>query len=221
MKNIFLNAIKQSLLALSKQKEIGMLLFSFVMGDEPQKVNTKENYIDEKLFRRIGADDMKALDELYHLTERTLYAYILSMVKNHDETLDLMQETYLKIMSSAHLYKPMGKPLAWMFTIARNLYLSRLRKDKRGFNVDSDEMANDLRFSYVTDHDDKIVLESVMKVLEEDERKIVMLYAVSGLKHKEIAEGIGLKLNTTLSKYHRALAKLRKYLTEGSEEHEG
>jgi len=82
-------------------------------------------------------------------------------------------------------------------------------------------MANDLRFSYVTDHDDRIVLESVMKVLEEDERKIVMLYAVSGLKHKEIAEGIGLKLNTTLSKYHRALAKLRKYLTEGSEEHEG
>ena len=40
-------------------------------------------------------------------------------------------------------------------------------------------------------------------------------------EHKEIAEGIGLKLNTTLSKYHRALAKLRKYLTEGSEEHEG
>jgi RNA polymerase sigma-70 factor (ECF subfamily) len=39
---------------------------------------------------------------------------------------------------------------------------------------------------------------------------------VSGLKHKEIAEGIGLNLSTTLSKYHRALKKLREYL-EGKE----
>lgn len=198
-----------------------MLLFSFVMGDEPQPVNNKENYIDEKLFKRISADDMKAVDELYNLTERTLYAYILSMVKNHDETLDLMQETYIKIMSSAHLYKPMGKPLAWMFTITRNLYLSKLRKEKRELSVDSGEMANDLRFSYVSDYDDRIVLESVINVLEEDERKIVMLYAVSGLTHKEIAESIGLKLNTALSKYHRALAKLRKHLAEGNEGHEG
>ena len=198
-----------------------MLLFSFVMGDEPQPVNNKENYIDEKLFKRISADDMKAVDELYNLTERTLYAYILSMVKNHDETLDLMQETYIKIMSSAHLYKPMGKPLAWMFTITRNLYLSKLRKEKRDLSVDSGEMANDLRFSYVSDYDDRIVLESVINVLEEDERKIVMLYAVSGLTHKEIAESIGLKLNTALSKYHRALAKLRKHLAEGNEGHEG
>lgn len=198
-----------------------MLLFNFVINDEPSSLNTKDNYIDEKLFKRIAQDDMEALDELYHLTERTLYAYILSMVKNHDETLDLMQETYIKIMSSAHLYKPMGKPLAWMFTISKNLYLSNLRKKNREFNMDSDDMVNDLKFSYVTDHDDRIVLESVKKILDEDERKIIMLYAVSGLKHKEIAESIGLKLNTILSKYHRALAKLRKHLTEGSEVHEG
>lgn len=198
-----------------------MLLFNFVINDEPQGRENKDNYIDEKLFKRIGADDMDALDDLYHLTERTLYAYILSMVKNHDETLDLMQETYIKIMSSAHLYKPMGKPLAWIFTIAKNLYFSKLRKEKRELNMDSDEMVNNPKFSYVTDHDDRIVLESVMEILDEDERKIVNLYAISGLKHKEIAESLGLKLNTTLSKYHRALAKLRKHLTEGSGGREG
>lgn len=198
-----------------------MLLFSFVINEEPTNPITKNNYIDEKLFERIGANDMGALDELYHITERTLYAYILSIVKNHDETLDLMQETYIKIMSSAHLYKPMGKPLAWMFTIAKNLYLSKLRKEKRDVSMSSDEVANDLRFSYVTDQDDKIVLETVMKILDENERKIILLYAVSGLKHKEISESIGLKLSTTISKYHRALKKIRKHLTEGSERHEG
>ena len=196
-----------------------MLLFAFVMDDgpNPRNKNTKEIFIDEKLFKRIGANDMEALEELYNLTERTLYAYVLSVVKNHDETLELMQETYLKIMSAAHLYKPMGKPLAWMFTIAKNLYLSKIRKEKREINMDSIEVEDDLRFSYVTDRDDRMVLETALNILTEEERQIVLLHAVSGMKHKEIAESLGLKLSTTLSKYHRALKKIREYLTEGSE----
>lgn len=198
-----------------------MLLFTFVIDDEPKKSNSNKLYIDEKLFKLIGQNDMNALEELYHITERTLYAYILSIVKNHDETLDLMQETYLKIMSSAHLYKPMGKPLAWIFTIVKNLHLSKLRKGKKEYSIDSIEIENDLQFSYITDKEDKMVLETALRILDEDERKIVILYAVSGLKHKEIAESIGLKLSTSLSKYHRALTKLRKYLTEGGEGYEG
>ena len=133
---------------------------------------------------------------------------------------DLMQETYMKIMASAHLYKPMGKPLAWMFTIAKNLFLSKIRKDKREVNMDTVEIEDDMRFSYVTDSDDKMILEMALDILTEEERQIVLLHAVSGLKHKEIAESIGLKLSTTLSKYHRALKKIREHLTEGSERHE-
>lgn len=199
-----------------------MLLFTFVMDDnirEPGPEKPNDIYIDEKLFERIGKNDMDALEELYRISERTLYAYILSIVKNHDETLDLMQETYLKIMSSAHLYKPMGKPLAWMFTIAKNLYLSKIRKDKRVVNLETDEIEDSTKFSYVTDNEDRIVLQTALDVLSEEERQIVILYAVSGLKHKEIAESIGLKLSTTLSKYHRALKKIREQL-EGSERHE-
>lgn len=198
-----------------------MLLFTFIVDDNHEQKNKNEIHIDENLFKRIGSNDMEALEELYHLTERTLYAYILSMVKNHDETLDLMQETYIKIMSSSHLYKPMGKPLAWMFTIAKNLYRSKLRKDKREVNMDSEEVEDDIRFSYVTDPDDKIVLEAAFDILDEEERQIILLYAVSGLKHREIAESMDLKLSTTLSKYHRALKKLRKHFTEGGEGHEG
>ncbi len=200
-----------------------MILFTFVMVDNhnnlPDKDKSNQLHIDEKLFKRIGANDMAALEELYNLTERTLYAYILSIVRNHDETLDLMQETYLKIMSSAHLYKPMGKPLAWIFTIAKNLHLSKIRKDKRVINFDSSEIEDSSKFSYITDNEDRIVLQTALDVLTEDERKIVILYAVSGLKHREIAESIGLKLSTTLSKYHRALKKIRGHL-EGSEGHE-
>ncbi len=85
--------------------------------------------------------------------------------------------------------------------------------------MESSKMADDLRFSYVSDPEDKIVLEIALDILTEEERKIVLLYAVTGLKHKEIAESLELTLSTAPSKYHRALKKLRNHLTERRERH--
>jgi len=192
-----------------------MLMFAFVYEDQapkPEKYNNID--IDESLFKKIGQNDMEAFDQLYRLTERTMYAFSLSLVKDHQGSLDLMQETYVKILSASHLYKPMGKPLAWMFTIAKNLYYSSVRKESRTTNLEPETIQDVKRFSYITDMDDKIVLQTVLDKLTEEEREIVLLYAVTGLKHKEISENIGLSLSTTLSKYHRALKKLRVHLEE-------
>lgn len=192
-----------------------MLMFTFVYDEQvptPEKYNSLE--LDETLFKRIGQNDMDAFDTLYQLTERTMYAFCLSLSRDHQISLDLMQETYVKVLSAAHLYKPMGKPLAWMFTIAKNLYYTSVRREFKITNLEPEKIQDDSRFSYVTDMDDRVVLQAVLDKLTEEEREIVLLYAVTGLKHKEIAESIGLSLSTTLSKYHRALKKLRGYLEE-------
>ncbi len=65
-----------------------------------------------------------------------------------------MQETYIKILSAAHLYKPMGKPLAWMFTISKNLYLTKLNISSLSLiNIKQDEsskyLLNTISFSLV------------------------------------------------------------------------
>jgi len=193
-----------------------MLLFSIVYDDNSDQNRNNKIEIDERLFKRLAKEDMSALDELYAITEKTMYAYSVSLTRDHQMALDLMQDTYVKILSATHIYKPMGKPLAWMFTIAKNLHYSNTRKEKRSIAMEPEEVADDRRFSYITDMDDRIVLEGVLSLLTEEEREIVMLHAVSGMKHKEIAEGLGLNLSTTLSKYHRALKKLREYL-EGKE----
>lgn len=192
-----------------------MMLFTFVLSvNELPKTEYKPLAIDERLFVRIGKGDNTALDELYHLTERTLYAFTVSLTRDHDMALEIMQETYLKILSAAHLYKPMGKPLAWMFTITKNLYYSEVKKRGRYDVQDPMELSNDRRFSYVTDAEDRMVLEGVLMKLTEEEREIIMLYAVSGMKHREIAENLDMKLSTLLSKYHRGLKKLKDYLEE-------
>lgn len=187
-----------------------MILFAFVLGEGEQLHSSIE--IDENLIIRIGNGDMEAFDVLYRISERTLYAYVLSLTKDHEITLDIMQDTYVKLISAAHLYKPMGKPLAWLFTIAKNLFYQKLRREKNETQLDPMEISDDKRFSYVTDIDDRLVLEGVLRLLTQEEREIIMLYAISGMKHKEIAENLGLNLSTTLSKYHRALRKLREFL---------
>ncbi|NLW22951.1 MAG: hypothetical protein GXY88_06840 [Tissierellia bacterium] len=65
-----------------------MILFNFLLttnsiGDNYK--NRKAIDIDERLFERIGQDDMEAFETLYTLTERTMYAYILSLTKNHNQ----------------------------------------------------------------------------------------------------------------------------------------
>lgn len=192
-----------------------MLLFTFVVEGEEKYLPYSPPVIDEKLLFRIGQDDMEAFAELYEKTERTLYAYVLSILRSHEEALDIVHDTYLKIRAAAHLYEPHGKPMAWIFTIARNLSVSRQRTYKRRDDYQTEDLENDLSFSYVTDPEDKLVLISVLERLKEEERSIILLHAVSGMKHQEIARSMGLPISTVLSRYQRGLKKLRKYLNEG------
>ena len=70
-----------------------------------------------------------------------------------------------------------------------------------------------------SDHRGANVLQHVLSRLGEEERRIVLLHAVTGLKHREIAALLELPLPTVLSKYHRAIRKMRADL-EGDNAHD-
>lgn len=72
-------------------------------------------------------------------------------------------------------------------------------------------------FAAVRDLENRLVLETAMKALSEQERQIVMLHAQSGLKHREIGALLGIPVGTVLSKYNRSMSKLRRQL-EGKHE---
>lgn len=190
-----------------------------VIEDENSaKIHMQHNYkkidIDEAIFKRIAENDMAAFEMLYNLTQRSVYSFALSILKNHEEAMDVLQETYLKIRGAAHLYKPMGKPLAWIFTIARNLSMSKLRINKKTEIFPSEDIEDNLSFSYITNSEDKMVLQAALTILDIEEREIILLHAISGFKHREIAKNLEMSLGTVLSKYQRGLKKLRKYLKE-------
>ncbi|MEF9989310.1 MAG: RNA polymerase sigma factor [Christensenellaceae bacterium] len=168
--------------------------------------------IDEDIFALIADGDNDALAFLYTKTERAVYAYVLSVLKDPFAAQDVAADVYVRIRRAAHLYKPMNKPLAWVFSIAKNLSIDYIRKNQQ--NSELIVLEDDLRFSCIEDPTQRIVLRAAINSLNEDESKIVLLHAVAGLKHRELGVIMNLPLSTVLSKYHRALAKLKTILTD-------
>ncbi|MEL7625548.1 MAG: RNA polymerase sigma factor [Anaerolineaceae bacterium] len=188
-----------------------MLIFN-VIGDNPQKPKSIE--VNETLITRIGQDDKVAFRELYETTNQSLYAYILSLVRDPNEAQDILQETYLKIRSAAHLYTPQGKPMAWIFTIARNLANMHFRYSNRIIEDPIDEITSNELEARGVDRQDIIVLRTLLDGLDEEERSIILLHMVSGYKHYEIARDLDKPLSTVLSRYNRGIKKLRRLVEQ-------
>lgn len=165
--------------------------------------------------KTMATGDQNALATLYEHTATALFSYILSVLKNRQDAEDTMQDCYLKVWGAAPHYRSQGKPLAWMLTVARNLCMQRLRERTREAPLPEDGVnlfdETDGRLSM----EDKTVLRECMLTLSDEERQIVVLHAVAGFRHREIAALLSLPLATVLSKYHRALKKLKNELTKG------
>jgi len=144
-----------------------------------------------------------------------VYGFALSIVRSAHTAEDVMQETYIKVYTSAPSYDPQGKPMAWIFTIARNLALMKLR-EKSATEVSLDPGRDRVKEEFTPEQAlDRMVLKSAMLILGEDERQIIILHDVAGMKHREISGILQMPLPTVLSKYRRALSKLKKHLKEG------
>lgn len=171
---------------------------------------TVSNHQLQHWIKRIGQGDRDALEKLYHATGTAVYAYALSIVKNPQDAEDVLQDCYVAIFRSAGSYRPQDKPMAWIITIAKNLCLKLLRRQQRYTCLDSTELFPQLE----ADPTDKLMLQSCMKVLTTEEQQIVILHAVAGCTHRQIGQILSLKHGTVLSKYHRAIRKLRSCMRE-------
>ena len=168
----------------------------------------------EDLLPLIANGDQNAFREFYEKTKTSVYGFALSIIKNTHDAEDVTQNTYVSIYNNAKNYQNRGKAMAWVLTIAKNLCLEKMRKDKREERLPefSDYTA---RFSEKMNFDEKMLVEFCLNSLKVNERKIVVLHAISGLRHREIAKLLGMPLGTVLSTYNRALNKIKKHLEGG------
>ncbi|MGN0467169.1 MAG: RNA polymerase sigma factor [Acutalibacteraceae bacterium] len=170
-----------------------------------------DNYLEE-LLNGISQGDNNAFEQFYLNTKADVYGFALSILKDTFTAEDVLQDTYVKIMHAASSYSPCGKPMAWVFTITKNLALMKLREKKRyGEMPDYEEASQE---SHLEKIENSTVLSLAMEILSSQECSIIVMHAVSGMKHREISEILDIPLSTVLSKYNRALKKLKNELKE-------
>ena len=185
------------------------MLFTFAFGEDSEHARAAGRDEDILAVARNGPD---ALRRLYEKTSKGVYAYALSLLKNAHDAEDVCQETFLSIYDKAGDYEPQGKPMAWIITVAKRHALTVLRKERGKSYIEEAEKANAEAFSRTENTEQRLLLQAATEVLNYDERQIVMLKAVAGMKAREIGKILGMPLNTVLSKYHRAIGKMRLYI---------
>lgn len=163
----------------------------------------------EDCIARIAGGDKDALAELYSRTRPAIYGFALSIVKNAHDAEDILQDAYLQVWNAAPGYRAQGKPMAWLLTITRNLAISRLREHGKTEPLVQEDWQDRIADNPAVTHEDRLMLQAMLSALGDQERQIVTLHALTGLRHREIASLLGLPLPTVLSKYSRALKKLQ------------
>ena len=163
----------------------------------------------QRLLIRVAGGDRDALAALYQRTRAAVYGLALSYLKNAHDAQDLTQDVYVRVWDCAEQYRSAGSPMGWLLAVCRNLCLMRLRREERHAALSEEEWDAIPAQECGLDADERALLQGALASLADEERRIVLLHAVTGMKHREIAALLELPLATVLSKYHRALKKMR------------
>jgi len=83
--------------------------------------------IEIALVKRLRAGDRTAFDEIYAVFNRRLLSFLTRMARDRSVAEDLLEETWLRLVSSAEGLHADTRLGPWLFTVARNLYVSYCR----------------------------------------------------------------------------------------------
>ena len=175
--------------------------------------------VDEAaLVARLGRGDESALDELYARLSGNIFSLAFQLLKSREEAEEVVQDTFLTLCKKAHSYHtPERSPRAFIYTIARNKALSRLRRRSarptKADGWDVHEPSN----PFAAPGEDKttsLFVEDLLAQLDEQERQLLEGAFFQGHSHAELAELSGLPLGTLKSKLRRALIKLKAYANQ-------
>ena len=120
---------------------------------------------------------------------------------------DLAQDTFIKAYERLETYRG-GSFKAWLFTIAFRTYLDTKRSQKTF--VSTDGIA--YHTAYASAQPEGEILEAALNCLDDTEKNLVLLSAVEGLSHSEIAKTTGLPLGSVKGVIKRAKGKLKTHL---------
>ena len=181
---------------------------------------------DAQLVRRARKGEVEAFNALVSRWEKRLYNYLLRLVRNREDSLDLCQEAFLKAYRSLGTLDDAEKFPQWLFRIAHNLAFSHLRRNDPTANAEG--WPDDDREGALTRKDSAIPIGpagplvglevelAVAKALEAitpEQREAIILKVYYGFQFAEIAAILSCPLSTVKSRIYAGFAQLKEMLS--------
>lgn len=181
---------------------------------------------DEELAIMYVDGDNKAFDLLLSRNQEKLFTYILFVVRDREIANDMFQETFFKVVSRLQQgkYIANGKFSAWLMRIAHNVIMDWYRQ-QRAQNIVDAPKENDLsnvgstllESSREGELVNNQVMEDVRRMMSHlpaSQREVVFMRFYQQMSFKEIAEAMGVSINTALGRMRYAILNLRRMTRE-------
>ncbi|MEJ2585199.1 MAG: RNA polymerase sigma factor [Robiginitalea sp.] len=176
---------------------------------------TEESVLVEKL--REPDSREAAFRELVATYQERLYWHIRRIVLTHDDTDDVLQETFIKVFRNIDGFKGDSKLFSWMYRIATNEALSFLKRNAKMQGVDKEEVHAHLMERLTADpffdgDQAELELQKALAALPEKQRLVFNMKYFEEMKYTEISEVLETSVGALKASYHLAVKKIRKYL---------
>ena len=163
---------------------------------------------DRKIIERVLKGDTEAFNLLVRQWEKPIYNFIVRMIGDRDEAMDLCQDAFMKAYRELDTLKDLDRFSSWLYRIAHNTCFSKLRKDhgKTFVELDPDQHTSKTRM------EERLAVEKALQHLPPDQREVVVLKVYQSLKFEEIAAIQDAPISTVKSRLYMGFEKLRSIL---------
>lgn len=166
---------------------------------------------DEYLMAKVKAGNYDFLSELFNRHSRRVFNYFLKSTLDRDESADLTQILFIRVMKYRKSYQEERSFVVWIFQIARNLIKDHFKKMK----VYKDQFNPIEVVPEIQEDEDHEQMEreerlyAAMNKLPDEKRELLVLSKFEGLKYEQIAELKGTTVSNIKVQVHRTIKELR------------
>ncbi|MFO7639353.1 MAG: sigma-70 family RNA polymerase sigma factor [bacterium] len=180
---------------------------------------------DDELVRRAQAGRTDAFEELVRRHERKVYNIAYRMLSNPEDASEALQDTFLRAYRFLNKFEFKSQFFTWLYRIATNVSLTRLRRRKSPVVMSLDQPIGDSGDMIFEIPDDQFSpdllykrrelqrrLQQAVDGLPEDYRTVVVLRDLEGLSNEEVSKVLNLSVAAVKSRLHRGRMALREKL---------
>ena len=182
---------------------------------------TSKEYNEEIIIEELRNEDtrQRAFNKVMRHFSQPLYWQIRRMVIDHENTNDILQETFIKAWININHFRGDAKLSTWLYKIAINESITFLNKErnKQTTSIDDEDsfLINNLQADDWFDGNDlQLELQKAINRLPEKQRLVFNMRYFDEMKYEDMSEILGTSVGALKASYHHAAKKIEEFFSE-------